>query len=267
MWKILFASIAMIAVPVAVQAASFEEIKARGYLNAATSGNLPPVSFVNDKNELDGYDVQVAKYVQDKLGVEVRLNRLDFKGILPGLQTGRFDAVFSNVNITPERKTTFDYSIPYSRSAIVVVRSLKAEGITNFETLAGKRVGAISGANDGEIPAREIAAKYGDFSEFKGYAGYVEMFQDLAIGRVDALVAPDTAAANFIAERPGVGEIVGQPYQVRFVGVPMQRGSTDLKAAIDAAITEMKQKGLLDQWGEKYFGIKQFSQQLVDYVP
>lgn len=267
MWRLLGASLGLVALSLTVQAADLAEIKARGYLNAATSGNLPPVSFVNENNELDGYDIQVAKYIEGKLGVEIRLNRLDWKGILPGLQTGRFDAVFSNVNITEERKGTFDYSIPYSRSAVVVVRRKSATDINGFEDLAGKNVGAISGANDGEVPAREIAEKHGAFAEFKGYAGYVEMFQDLAIGRVDALVAPDTAAANFIKERPDVGEIVGEPYQVRFVGAPVQKGSSELKAVFDEAITEMREKGLLDEWAVKYFGIENFSQQLVDQVP
>jgi len=267
MLKLLISAAAISIAAAAANAASLADIKARGYLNAATSGNLPPVSFLNENNELDGYDIQVEKYVQDKLGVEIRMNRLDFKGILPGLQTGRFDAVFSNVNITEDRKATFDYSIPYSRSAVVVVKSSKAEGINGYKDLAGKRVGAISGANDGEIPAQDIASKFGAFSQFKGYAGYAEMFQDLAIGRVDALIAPDTAAANFLKQRAGIGAIVGKPYQIRYVGVPMPKGSPDLKEAIDAAITEMRQKGLLDQWASKYFGIDDFSAQLVDKVP
>lgn len=267
MLKILVSAAALSLAATVAHAASLTDIKARGYLNAATSGNLPPVTFLDENNQLDGYDIQVEKYVQDKLGIEIRLSRVDFKGILPGLQTGRFDAVFSNINITDERKATFDYSIPYSRSAVVVVKSAKADGINGYKDLAGKRVGAIAGSNDGDIPSQEIAQKYGAFSEFKGYAGYAEMFQDLAIGRVDAIVAPDTAAANFVKSRPGIGTIVGEPYQVRYVGVPMPKGSTDLKAAIDAAITEMRQKGLLDQWGAKYFGIDHFSAQLTDKVP
>jgi ABC-type amino acid transport substrate-binding protein len=267
MWKLLGASLGLVAMSVVVQAADLAEIKARGYLNSATSGNLPPVTFVNENNELDGYDVQVAKYVEGKLGVEIRLNRVDWKGILPGLQTGRFDAIFSNVNITEERKGTFDYSIPYSRSAVVIVRRKSAGDINGFKDLAGKKVGAITGANDGEVPARAIAEEHGEFADFKGYAGYSEMFQDLAIGRVDALVAPDTAAGNFLKERPDVGEIVGEPYQVRFVGVPMQKGSTELKALIDESIQEMREKGLLDEWGKKYFGIENFSKQLIDRVP
>ncbi|WP_112324272.1 substrate-binding periplasmic protein [Oceanibium sediminis] len=251
----------------ALQAASLEEIRERGVLNAATSGNLPPVSYVNEKNELVGYDINVARYIEDKIGVKIEINRLDWKGILPGLQTGRFDAVFSNVNITPERKDTFTYSIPYSRAAVVVVRLAEAEDITSYKTLEGKRVGGISGGNDGEIPAREISEKFGAFEQFKGYAGYAEMLQDLMIGRVDALIMPDTAAGGFLKSRPGVAKIVGEPYMVRYVGVPMQKGSNALKAEIDAAIREMREEGLLDEWGLEHFGIENFSDQLVDEVP
>ena len=93
-------------------AADLPAIKARGQLIAATCGNLPPVTFLNDKNELTGYDIEVGRFIANHLGVKLDLVRLDWKGILPGLQTGRFDVVFSNVNITPERKETFDYSIP-----------------------------------------------------------------------------------------------------------------------------------------------------------
>lgn len=265
MWRIVIGAVALFG-PVIAQAATLEELKARG-INAATSGNLPPVTFVNETNDLDGYDIQVAKYVQEKIGIPIKLARVDWKGILPGLQAGRFDAVFSNVNITPARKEVFDYSIPYSRAAVVVVRSTKSNGIAGYKDLAGKRVGAISGGNDGEIPAREIATKFGEFSEFKAYAGYSEMFQDLAIGRVDALIAPDTATANFLRERPGVGEIVGDPYQVSYVGVPLPKGSAELKTAIDSAIREMRETGKLDEWGKQYFGIDKFSQQLIDQVP
>ena len=83
-------------------AADLPEIKNRGQLIAATSGNLPPVTYLNDKNELIGYDIEVGRFIAKHIGVKLDLVRLDWKGILPGLQTGRFDLVFSNVNVTPE---------------------------------------------------------------------------------------------------------------------------------------------------------------------
>ena len=248
-------------------AADLPAIKARGHLIAATSGNLPPVTFLNDKNELTGYDIEVGQFVAKHLGVKLDLVRLDWKGILPGLQTGRFDVVFSNVNITPERKETFDYSIPYSRSAVVVVAKGNVTDINGPTDLKGRMVGAISGGMDGEIPAKAIEKEHGAFKSFKGYAGYAEMFADMEIGRIEAAVAPDTAAANFIKDKPGVARIVGKPYVVRYVGVPMQKGSPQLKEKIDDAIRAMRKDGLLDRWAKQYFGLDKFSEQLIDRVP
>ena len=248
-------------------AADLPEILKRGKLIAATSGDLVPVTYLNASNQLEGYDIEVARFVGKKLGVPLDLVRLDFKGILAGLQSGRFDAVFSNVNITDERKKIFDYSIPYSRSAVVTVIRKGLSDVHGYKDLKGKVVGGISGGNDGEIPAREIAAKYGAFKDFKGYTGNAELFADLAIGRIDAAISPDTAAGFFLKTHPDVGMIVGEPYQVRYVGIPMQKGSTQLKAAIDAAIREMRQQGLLDKWGKQYFGIDNYSSQLIDKVP
>jgi ABC-type amino acid transport substrate-binding protein len=247
--------------------ADLPEIKARGQLVAATSGNLPPVTYLNDRNELAGYDIEVGRFIARHLGVKLDLVRLDWKGILPGLQTGRFDLVFSNVNITPERKETFDYSIPYSRSAVVVVAKSGVAGIEGPTDLKGRLVGAISGGMDGEIPARAIEKEHGAFKGFKGYSGYAEMFADMEIGRIEAAVAPDTAAANFIKDRPGVARIVGKPYVVRYVGVPMRKPSPQLKEKVDEAIRLMRKEGLLDRWAKRYFGIDNFSEQLIDRVP
>jgi L-cystine transport system substrate-binding protein len=231
-------------------------------LHAATSGDLPPVTFVDAKGNLDGYDVQVARYVEKRIGIPMQLDKLEFKGILPGLQTGRFDIVFSNINITPERSAVFDYSIPYSRSAVVVVVRNGVTDVHGFQDIHGKRVGAIAGSNDGEVPAREIERKYGQFAVFKGYGGYAEMFTDLALGRLDVVVAPDTAAANLLRQHAGVAAIVGGPYSVRFVGAPMPKGSAELKAKVDEAIRSMIRDKLADQWGKQYFAIDNYSAQL-----
>ncbi len=252
---------------VPARAADLPEIVKRGHMVAATSGNLPPVTFLNDKNELVGYDIEVGRFIAKHIGVKLDLVRLDWKGILPGLQTGRFDAVFSNVNVTPERKEIFDYSIPYSRSAVVVVSRAGVSDIGGPGDLKGRTVGAISGGMDGEIPAKAIEKEHGAFKSFKGYAGYAEMFADMEIGRIEAAVAPDTAAANFIKDKPGVAKIVGKPYVVRFVGVPMQKSSPQLKAKMDEAIRLMRKDGLLDRWAKQYFGIDSFSAQLIDQVP
>ncbi len=264
--QILFAAIAAFAFA-GPAAADLADIKKSGELIAATSGNLPPNTYMNEKNELTGYDIEVCRHIAKAIGVKIAFERLDWKGVLPGVQTGRFHMACSNVNITEERKGIFDYSIPYSRAAVVPVIRKGVTNIASFKDLKGKNVGAITGGNDGEIPARAIEKEFGAFASFKGYPGYAEMFTDMRAGRLDAIIAPDLAAADYIKKFPGEASFAGEPYQVRYVGLPMTKGSPELKAAVDAAINKARTDGTLDKLAQQFFGIAGFSKQLVDKVP
>ncbi len=247
--------------------ADLPEAKARGKLIVATSGNLPPATFVNEKNELDGYDISIARAVEKKIGIPIQFERIDSKGMLPGLQTGRFDAVVSNINVLEERKPVFDFSVPYSRSAVIAITRPQLKEIQSFKDLKGRTVGAITGGADGEIPARKISDELGAFKEFKGYPGFSELFQDLAIGRIDAAITPEHAAADFNKQKPGVVRLTTEPYQVRYVAIAMQKNSPELKKAVDATILELRRAGTLDQWAEKYFGYKDYMKQIPEELP
>jgi L-cystine transport system substrate-binding protein len=251
----------------AAPAVEMADIKARGRLIVATSGNLPPNTFVDERNQLTGYDIEVCRLIEKAVAIPMTFERLDWKGILPGLQTGRFDLVCSNVNITDERKQVFDYSIPYSRAAVIPLVRSGVERIKNFKDLAGHNVGAISGGMDGEIPAREIEKQFGSFKSFKGYPGYAEMFADMRAGRLDVIVAPDLAAGDYLKKFPGEAAFAGEAYQVRFVGIPLQKGSAELKAIVDDTIRKARTDGTLDGLAQKFFGIEHFSKQLIDKVP
>jgi ABC-type amino acid transport substrate-binding protein len=151
-----------------------------------------------------------------------------------------------------------------------MIMAVVRNGVTDvkgYKDLKGKNVGGISGGADGELPAREIEKKYGAFKSFKGYPGNAELFADLAVGRIDVAISPDTAAAAFLKTNPNAGKITGEPYIVRFVGIPMQKGSKELKAFFDQCIRDMKKEGLLDKWGKQYFGIDNYSASLVDRDP
>jgi ABC-type amino acid transport substrate-binding protein len=270
MTRWLLAAVALAAsilTAVPASAASLADIKGRGRVIVATSGNLPPNTFVDERNQLTGYDVEVCRLIEKVLGVPMTFERLDWKGILPGLQTGRFDLVCSNVNITEERKQVFDYSVPYSRAAVVPLVRKGVDGVKSFKDLAGRNVGAISGGNDGEIPAREIEKQFGAFKSFKGYPGYAEMFADMRAGRIDVIIAPDLAAGDYLKKFPGEAAFAGEPFQVRYVGIPLQKGSADLKDVVDETIRKARSDGTLDRLAQQFFGIEGFSKQLIDQVP
>ncbi len=107
-----------------ISAALLAAIRERGKMIAVTTGNLPPNTFVAENNELTGLDIEVGRYIERKIGVPIEVRRLDWKGILPGQQAGRFDAVFSKVKMAPDRLGMFPF--PWSRAAVVVVRRTDA---------------------------------------------------------------------------------------------------------------------------------------------
>jgi ABC-type amino acid transport substrate-binding protein len=93
------------------------------------------------------------------------------------------------------------------------------------------------------------------------------MFTDMRAGRLDVIICPDLAAGDYLVKNPGAVTIAGEPYTVRYVGVPMQKGSVQLKALIDATIRKARGDGSLDQLAKRFFGLDGFTKQLVDHVP
>ena len=173
------------------------------------------------------------------------------------------------MNITDERKQVFDYSVPYSRAAVVPLVRKGVDGVKSFKDLAGRNVGAISGGNDGEIPAREIEKQFGAFKSFKGYPGYAEMFADMRAGRIDVIIAPDLAAGDDLEKFPGEASFAGEPFQVRYVGIPLQQGlrrSEERRGRLKT-IRKARTDGTLDRLAQQFFGIEGFSKQLIDQVP
>ena len=106
----------------------------RGVLSFAMSGGYPPFNYYNEKNELTGFDVEIAKAVCDKLGVRYKPVTTAWDGIIEGLRAGRYDGVWGSMAITEERQKIVDFTDPYYVSgAQLVVR--KDSPITGAESL------------------------------------------------------------------------------------------------------------------------------------
>ncbi|HPE29494.1 MAG TPA: transporter substrate-binding domain-containing protein [Candidatus Mcinerneyibacteriales bacterium] len=113
---------------------SWEKAKKRGVLSFAMSGGYPPFNYYNEKNELTGFDVEIAQAVCDRLGVRYEPVTTAWDGIIEGLRAGRYDGVWGSMAITEERQKIVDFTDPYYVSgAQLVVR--KDSPITGAESL------------------------------------------------------------------------------------------------------------------------------------
>ena len=113
-------------------------IKAEGKIVVGLEGDWQPFSFHDQDDVLCGVDVEVAKGIAERIGVEAEIVEGKWDGLLTGLSTGTYDIVVNGVDITDERKETFDFSDPYIYDRTVLVIKEGTEGIASFDDLAGK---------------------------------------------------------------------------------------------------------------------------------
>ncbi len=115
------------------------KILAAGKITVATEGEWSPFTYHDaDTNELVGFDVEAAKEIASRLGVEAEFKEGDFDGGLTGVSQGTFDMMANGVDVTPDREQTFDFTDPYAYDHAVLVTKSDNEAIKTFDDLKGK---------------------------------------------------------------------------------------------------------------------------------
>lgn len=244
-------SIAVTAIAI-VAATGFAAAKDWKTIRVATEGVYPPFSFFDADKQLQGFDVDIARAVCEKLKAECTYVAQDWDGIIPALQAGKYDAIFASMSITDERKKVIDFSRPYYNTPSIFVTT-KASGLADSkpETLAGK----VLGAQSSTIQAGHLEASYKD-SEQKLYPAQEEVNLDLVAGRIDALLVDKLVAQDWLKTPDGSAccVLLGEDIQIGGgVGAGVRQEDTDLRDMISKAIDEIKADGTYDKINAKYF--------------
>lgn len=244
------AAVLLAMAPAAHAADLLDEVKARGTLRIACEGTYPPFNFKNDKGELTGFDVDIAKALAAKMGVKAEFTTTEWSAILAGLQAGKYDVIVNQVAATDQRRQTFDFSGPYVISyPQLIVRANETRKLDTPADLKGKKVGVGQGSNFAAL------AQSMEGVEVRTYPGAPEYLQDLATGRIDAaindsLLIPYLKAKTKLPVKAGAA--FGKPESN---AIPFRKGSPKFKAAIDKALDELKKDGtyarISTQWFER----------------
>ncbi|CAN7369398.1 transporter substrate-binding domain-containing protein [Trinickia sp. LjRoot230] len=250
--KILMAGlIGVTCVATAAHAADLlDEAKARGTLRIGLEGTFPPFDSKNDKGELVGFDVDVAKAVAAKLGLKPEFITTEWSGIIAGLQAGKFDVIVNQVGATDARKKVLDFSPAYTYSAAQLIQ--RNDDTREFKSLAelkGKKLGVGLGSN------YETMAKSVPGIDVKTYPGAPEYLNDLASKRLDAALNDRLMLAYLLKNsklplRQGATLEGGTPS-----AIPFKQGNPKFAKAIDDAMTQLEADGTLTKISEKWFGI------------
>ena len=214
------------------------QIQEKGEIVVAMEGTWAPWTYHDESDALVGFDVEVAQNIAEKLGVTATFVEGEWDGLLAGLDAGRYDIMVNGVDITEDRAAKYDFSTPYAYNRTAVIVSGDNGDIQAMEDLSGKHT-----ANTISSTYATVAEQYG--AEVTGVDDLNQTFELLLSGRIDATLNAEVTYYDYMAQHPDAS-----------VAIPMRKGeeTASLRAAIDQALSELADEGVLGELSTKYFG-------------
>lgn len=224
-------------------------------LRIGVEGAYPPFSFKESDGTLSGFDIDIALALCEQMQRECELVAQEWDGMIPALKARKFDAIVASMSITEERKRQIDFSEKYYQTPARLVARKDVDFEGTPEGLAGKRIGLQRGATH-----QCYAEKTFPDAEIVLYGTQEEVFSDLALGRIDAQLSDSLIAQeSFLNEDKGAdfaflgGDQLDVDCYGEGVGIAVRQGDEELRDALSAAITAIREDGTYAQINDKYF--------------
>ena len=238
-----------------------------GELRVSTDPAYPPQSSLNKQGEYEGFDIDVATEIANRLGVEIAWETPSWDVITAGNWSGRWDVSVGSMTVTPERAEVLHFTPAYYYTPASVAVHADNADITDVETdLDGKTIGVCSGCTYDfyleqtlDIPGEEIEFVIDD-AEIKGYDTDSSAINDLEIGdgrRLNAVISALPTLDGAVDKGKAI-KIVGDPIFYEPLAVAIDRNAPEdpqpLVDAISAIIEEMHADGTLSELSMKWYG-------------
>ena len=230
-----------------------DRVKEDGALTVGNDTTYAPFEFTDSDNKPTGFDIELIAAIAQKLGLKSDIVTTAWDGIIPALQTRKFEVLISSMTITPEREKEVSFSIPYYRADMGIVFDKTLHTIAGPSDLAGLRVGAQVGTT-GETSARMIDG----VTDVRSYPDIQLAMADLTLGRIDAVVNDFPVSAFYAKASPTLTVIsvlkVKDLDLTQYYGIAMHLEDKQLKAAVDKALQDLVNDGTYDTIYAKWFG-------------
>lgn len=224
-------------------------------LRIATEGANPPFSTITSAGKAEGFDIDIANALCEKMGAECEIVSQDWDGIIPALLAKKYDAIVASMSITEDRKKVVAFTKPYYKSPSVFV-ARKGTSTTNVapEGLRGKSLG-VQGAS---VHAAYLEDRY-NRSNLRLYNTVADAYRDLSAGRVEFVLYDKLAIYDWLKTPEGsCCEIVGPElndaaYFGTGIGIALRKGEEPLMQKFNTAIDSIIADGTYAKINAKYF--------------
>ncbi|MBC7194799.1 MAG: transporter substrate-binding domain-containing protein [Caldisericia bacterium] len=222
----------------------------RGYLVVGSDVTYPPFEYMENGKPV-GFDIDLINLVAQEMGLNgAQIIDTAWDGIFAALKTEKFDVIISSVTITEDRKKEMLFSDPYYDSGQIIAVRRDDTRINSENDLAGKIVG-VQINTTGDFAAQEIPG----IKEIKRYDDIQQAFQDLEIGRIDAVLNDLPVNAWFAKERKNV-KLVGKLLTVEQYGICARLEDKDLIEEINRALRNLRESGKYKELYVRWFGVE-----------
>ena len=225
------------------EGSSKKEAADGGALIMATNAYFEPYEY-HEGDQIVGIDVEMAEAVAAKLGMQLKVEDMEFDSIIPALGSGKADIGVAGMTITEDRLANVNFSTPYTTATQVIIVQEGSE-IVGADDLKGKTVGVQLGTT-GDIYAADIEGV-----ALEQYNKGMDAVQALTTGKVDAVIIDNEPAKQFVSKAQGL-KILEEEFAVEEYAIAIAKDNEELLKKVDAALQELIADGTIQKIIDKY---------------
>ena len=222
-----------------------------GKLHMSTNAEFPPYEMLDDAGNPIGIDVEVAAAIANKLGLELVVDDMGFDAALLAVQNGQSDIAMAGITVSEDRLAKMDFTDSYATGVQVVI--VKEGSDVTMDNLGEKMIGTQMGTT-GYIYASDTPDNggYGE-DHVIGYETGAVAVQALVSGQVDAVIIDNLPAQSYVEANAAAGlTILEGTWVEEDYAIALQKGNTELMAAVNGALNELKADGTFQGIVDKY---------------
>lgn len=230
-----------------------KKVEDDGILTMATSADFPPYEFY-ENNEIVGIDAEVAAAIAEKLGMELKIEDMDFDSIVPSVQSGKADMGMAGLTVTDERMLSVDFTDSYA-TGIQVIIVPEGSPIKSYDDLANNigtyKIG-VQLSTTGDIYASDTVENGGFGSEnVEQYTKGPDAILALTTGKIDCVIIDNEPAKAFVEANPGLA-ILDSEYVMEDYAIATNKKDPEMTKKINEALKELIADGTVKSILDKY---------------
>ena len=236
------------------QDTSLEDIKARGELVLGLDASFPPMGFTNDKNEIVGYDIDLATEVCKRMGVTLKVQPINWDSKQQELDTKNIDCIWNGMTTSEERQQMMTLSSTYMNNNQVLV----VEANAPFQTKADLKDKVLELQKGSTAAAALEDPANADFKnslkDMVFIADNVKAMMDLGTG-CDAVLMDEVVANYYLSQHQGKYRLLEEPLSAEEYVIGFRKGEEALKNEVENQLKEMVKDGTMSEIDKKWFGV------------